>query len=280
MQMKNSKWMYMAAAAALLVASSASAQRIGAGDDGLTTPGGGSTRVDLASFPIESVFGGGIEGSSIVTLKGEPLGTGPLAAVDTIVRRGDDVTLRDGAGSGSLQIVALRLVSEKPVSIGGKAYQVRVFLSEFRSDVRPGAISYRMANADGGQFNSSFTVRSKLVFTDANGMTTTIDCGAVDCGPAADLQMTARNGNFTLAGVAGGFDPKARGISGLPAGLAVDGDGDGVAELTTRASSNVFIGVIPTRPTFPVDPTDKNEQVANHTVIGPVAVSNPSTSAQ
>jgi hypothetical protein len=279
MQMKNRKWMYMAAAAALLVASSASAQKIIAGDDGLTTPGGGTTNVNLSSFPIQEVFGAGIEGNPVVSLRGEALGSGPLQTIDTIVRRNNDVDLRNGTGTGSLEIVALRMVSEKAVSIGGKSYQLHVFLSEFRSDVKPGAITYQMANADGGKFSSSFTVRTKLVFTDEGGRATTIDCGAVDCGAAGNLKMSVTGGNFTIAGVPGGYDPAARGIRGLPAGLAVDGDGDGVAELTTLASSNLAIGVIPSRPTFPPGPTDKDEQIANHTFVGPASTVTPSATA-
>src|SRR6185436_9742724 len=102
MQMKNKKWMYMAAAAALLVASSASAQKIIAGDDGLTTPGGGTTNVNLSSFPIQEVFGAGLEGNPVVSLRGEALGSGPLQTIDTIVRRNNDVDLRNGTGTGSL----------------------------------------------------------------------------------------------------------------------------------------------------------------------------------
>jgi hypothetical protein len=278
MQMKNRKWMYMAAAAALLVASSASAQRIVAGDDALSTPGGGTTVVDLSSFPIQQIFGADTGSNLVVSLKGESLGSGPLAGVDTIVRRSKDVSLRNGTGTGPLEIMALRLVGENPVSIGGRSYQVRVFLSEFREDVPAGSISYQMVNQDGGKFSSSFTVRTKLVFTDEGGNSTTIDCGAVDCGPAGNLKMSVANANFTLSGVQGGLDPQERGLNRLPAGVPVDGDGDGRPEFKTLASSNLFIGIIPARPNFPTDPVDKNEQNGNHTVV--VATSTASTSSK
>lgn len=269
--MKNRKWMYMAAAAALLVASSASAQIIRAGDDALSTPGGGTTTVDLSAFPVDQVFGSGSRFGSkaelVVSLRGEPLGSGPLAKADTIVRRRSDVALRNGTGTGPLEIMALRLVSESPVTINGRSYQVRVFLSEFRSDVKPGSITYQMSNQDGGKFSSAFTVRTKLVFTDESGNATTIDCGAVDCGAAGNLQMSVANANFTLSGIPGGFDPNARGVNRLPAGIPVDGDGDGVPEFTTLGSSNLFVAVIPARPDFPYDPTGKTEPAGSHTFV-------------
>jgi len=278
--MTNRKWMYVAAIIAVVVASSASAQRVPAGDDGLNTQGGGRTQVDLSAYPIDKVFGAGVEGNTVVSLKGESLGTGVLDGIDTIVRRPKDIDLSSGSGSGPLAIVALRLVGEQPVSIGGKSYTVHVFLSEFRDNVKVGQLDLRMVNSDGGLFNSSFNVRPKLVFTGEDGGNTTIDCGAVVCGDGSDLKMSATNGSFTIAGVQGGFDPKARQMKSLPAGLLVDGDGDGVAELKTLASTNLYIGIIPSRPTFPPGPVDKNEQSTNHSVVAATASSSSSASAK
>lgn len=270
----NKKWMYVAVIIALLVASSASAQKILAGDDGLTTPGGGSTQLDLSEFPIQKVFGANLDGNSLVSLKGESLGSGALDGIDTIVRRSQGVDVTTGGGTGPLEIVALRLVSEAPVSIGGTSYTLHVYLSEFRSDVKPGSVTFRMANADGGTFNSTFNVRPKLVFTSGDGKNTTIDCGAVVCGDGSDMKMSATGANFTLGGIPGGIDPKAMGIKSLPAGLEVDGDGDGVPELTTLGSSNLYIGIIPSRPTFPVGPVNKYEQFSSvHTAFVGIASS-------
>lgn len=274
--MKNRKWLYMVAIA-LLVASSAPAQKIFAGDSGLSTPGGGRTQLDLSGFPIEEVFGARLEGNPVVSLKGESLGSGALDGIDTIVRRPTNVDVSNGQGTGPLAIVALRLAGEAPVTIGGKSYGVHVYLSEFRDDVKAGSVTYRMVNADGGTFNSTFNVRPKVVFTGEGG-DTAIDCGAVDCGD--DLKMVATAASFTISGVPGGMDPKAKGIKALPAGLPVDGDGDGVAELTTLASSNLFIGIIPSRPTFPVGPTDKYEQSGSHGVFVPIPASQSAASAK
>jgi hypothetical protein len=274
--MTNRKWLYMVAIA-LLVASSAPAQKILAGDSGLTTPGGGRTQLDLSGFPIEQVFGARLDGDPVVSLRGESLGSGALDGIDTIVRRPADVDVSTGQGTGSLAIVALRLVGEAPVSIGGKSYGLHVYLSEFRDDVKAGSVTFQMANADGGTFNSTFNVRPKLVFSGEGG-DTTIDCGAVDCGD--DLKMAATGASFTISGVPGGMDPKAKGIKSLPAGVKVDGDGDGVAEVTTLASSNLFIGIIPSRPTFPVGPTDKYEQSGSHGVFVPIPASQSAASAK
>lgn len=271
--MKSRQLLFLAVAV-LLAVSSASAQTvIRKGDDGLTTPGGGLTRINLSGFPIQQVFGASLQSNPVVNLKGESLGTGALDGVDAIVRRQNDVNISNGFGSGSLEIVALRLKGQSPVVIGGKSYTLRIFLSEFRDDVQPGTVTYTRSNGDGGTFNSSFTVRPKLVFTDSSGNSTSIDCGAVDCGVGSNLSLTAQGANFTISGGPGGFDPRRKGIKTLPAGLAVDGDGDGVAELTTQASSNLFIGVIPAAPNFPIGPVDKNEQFGgSHNVFVPVPV--------
>ncbi len=257
-------------AVAILVASSASAQTILAGDSALTTPGGGQSTLDLSNFPIQQVFGASLQGNPVVNLKGESLGTGALEGIDTIVRRTSNINISSGTGTGPLKIMALRLVSEQPVVIGSTSYTLRVFLSEFRSNVQTGSATFTKINADGGSFSSTFYVRPKLVFTSTAG-STVIDCGAVTCGNGSDMAMVASNAAFTLSGISNGFNPAAKGVKLLPAGIGVDGDGDGQAEVTTLASSNLFIGVAPIRPVFPLDPVNKMETFSSmHTITPPV----------
>jgi hypothetical protein len=247
------------------------AQIIKAGDDPFSTPGGGGTHVDLSSYPIQQIFGAPVDGDPVVSLVGESLGPGPeLAGIDTIMRRSKDITIGSaGSGAGPLEIVALRLVSEQPVSIGKVSYRMRVFLSEFHNNIPSGTLTLRMANGDGGTFDSSFTVRPKLVFTNADTkQSTVIDCGAVPCGTGSDLTMHVSGASFARSGGPGKFT--GQGIKTLRAGIAVDSDGNGTLDATTLASTNLYIGVRPVPP-FNPGPTDKDEQSANHRFLPPTA---------
>ncbi|HEX6904387.1 MAG TPA: hypothetical protein VF789_32060 [Thermoanaerobaculia bacterium] len=270
--MKKS-WRYLVSAALGLVSATALAATapaatdftIHAGDDGLsTTPG--STTVDLARFPIEEVFGAPVEGSTVVSLMGESLGPqNALAGIDTIVRRPRDISLIGGVGEGPLVIMALRLLGQNPVTIGGTDYTLRVFLSEFRTDVVSGTLRLQAMNGDGGTFSSSFNVRPKLTFTSESGESVVIDCGVVPCGE--DLQLTAVNRPFIRSGGPGGF--QGAGIKKLSAGIPVDGDGNGSPDFTTRASTNLYIGIEPIVPPPPPPPLEKRDMEHTHRISVP-----------
>jgi hypothetical protein len=245
--MRVKRTLLTAAVALLAVVGPSLAQTvIKAGDDGLATTGGGTTTLDLSGYPIQSVFGAAVTSNPVVSLIGESLGSGSaLAGVDTIIRRTSDTTIgTSGTGTASLTIVALRLVSEAAVTIGSKSYDLRVFISEFSSSVATGSATFTLANGDGGTFNSTFYVRPRLVFTNRSTLVSTvIDCGAVTCGDGKDIQVRATNVPFVISGGPGNFQPSSKQIKLLAAGLKVDGDGNGVAELTTRGASNLFVGV-------------------------------------
>jgi hypothetical protein len=236
-----------------------------AGDDGLSTIAGATT-VDLAHFPIEEVFGAPIEGDTVVSLMGESLGPEEeLAGIDTIVRRPRDINLDSGAGEGPMMIMALRLRGQESVVIGGTDYTVRVFLSEFRTDVVSGTLRLQAMNGDGGTFSSSFNVRPKLTFTSESGESVVIDCGVVPCGE--DLELTAVNRPFIRSGGPGGF--QGADIKRLPAGIPVDGDGDGSPDFTTRASTNLYIGIQPIVPPPPPPPLEKRNMDHTHGISVP-----------
>jgi hypothetical protein len=234
---------------------------IGAGDDGLSTTGGGTTTLDLSLYPVQDIFGAAVNGDPVVSLVGESLGPGPdLAGIDAIIRRPADITIGStGTGSGPIGIAALRLVSEQPVSIGKDTYDLRVFLSEFRTGVQPGTVTFHFANGDGGTFDTTFYVRPRLVFTSTTTRSNTIiDCGAVTCNGGRDIVIQATSAPFVRSGGPGNFQPSSKGIKVLRAGLLVDGDGNGTTELTTAGSSNLFVGVTATTG-FPAGPFPKYE---------------------
>jgi hypothetical protein len=192
---------------------------------------------------------------------GESLGAGTaLAGIDTIINLPSSIAISTtGTGSGVLRIVALRLLSEGPVSIGKDSYDLRVFISEFSGTVAPGTVTFNFANGDGGTFNSTFNVRPRLVFTSrSTQVSTVIDCGAVTCGTGRDIEIRATNVPFVIAGGPGKFLPSSKQIKLLSANLQVDGDGNGVAELTTRGSSNFFVGIAASQG-FPLSGFNKYE---------------------
>lgn len=233
--------------AILLVAASALAQskpasrtvRVIAGDDGWTTVSGGKMVVDLAEYPIAKIFGVRSTGSTLVSFKGKPLSR-ELGDTDTIVKRGKDIVLKGGKGSGPLEIVALSLESEKPVSIGGKNYQLHVGLSETRKE---GRISLTSNGRDGGTFSASLPVVPRLVFTpEGGGQAVTIDCGAVPCGKGGKgFLFTDTKFPWAITGGPRKVDAAALGITPLKAGVRVGGEGS--PAYTTVGSSNFMPGV-------------------------------------
>src|SRR5947209_9988815 len=205
-----------------------------AGDDGWTTVGGGKFVSDLAEYPIAKIFGAPYAGSTRVSLKGKPLSS-ELGNTDTIIKRGKDIVLKGGKGSGPLEIVALSLESEKPVSIGGKNYQLHVGLSETKKE---GRISLTSNGRDGGTFSASLPVVPKLVFTpEGGGQAVTIDCGAVPCGKGGKgFLFTDSKFPWAISGGPRKVDAAALRIAPLKAGVRVGGEG--FATYTTVGSSN------------------------------------------
>lgn len=256
--MSRAKWI-LSAVAALLVAASALAAAgaeqkassykkpatktvtLTAGDDGLTTKEG--TQIDLAALPIRKLFGAPYAGSTKVALKGKPLNP-DLGTIDTIVRRPKDIVIKAGKGSGPLEIAALSLESEKPVSIGGQNYQLHLGLSEAAKKSRPGSVTLAMRGGDGGTFSTSLPVPVRLVFTpEKGGQAVTIDCGAVPCGKGGkEIVLTARDAPWVMTGGPAKFDPAALRIASIKAGVRVGGEGS--PEYTTVGSSNFFPGVV------------------------------------
>ena len=283
--MSRAKWILSAVAALLLTAGSLAAATaaepeakykkpapktitIAKGDDGWKTPGGGKTQIDLAGFPIEKIFGAPYTGSTKVSLKGRPLST-ELGNIDTIIRRPEDIVVKAGSGSGPLEIAALSLESEKPVSIGGKKYLLRLGLSDTAQKYSPGRFSVTMKGGDGGTFSSSLPVQPRLVFTpEGGGQPVTIDCGAIPSCEAGgkDFVLSGKNIPWAITGGPSNFTPDAAGLRPIKAGVTVGGEN--FRRYTTIGSSNFFPGVQLNpagRPNLPVN-TETNRLIA-HGVI-------------
>lgn len=193
---------------------------ISGGDDGWTTPGGGSTQLKLSSFPIAGVLGSAPV-SDQVSLKGKPLDAG-LGSIDTLLTRSD---IPVGGGTGDLQIVALNLESEGDVVLrDGRRYRLRVCLSKSGSST--GSATLVRENGDGGTFDSVLPVLPKLILTPVGGGSpVVIDCGTGAC---SEMEMGSENTPWVQAGGGSSFDPVAKGVTPIRSGIVVDSDCDGV----------------------------------------------------
>lgn len=245
--------MYAILAALLLMSMPMAAQDVvSAGDDGWTTPGGGQTEVNLSSYPVQS-FLGAAPVSNDVSLKGKPLDQANLGSTDTIVARPNNITISGTTGSGNLQIKALSLESEGNVVLtDGRQFKLRVCLSSFASGT--GTITLTRSNSDGGTFDSTLPVLPKLIFTPvAGGSPVVIDCGTGAC---AESDMTSDNTGWVNTGGSGNFNPAAKGVTPIRAGIWVDGDCDGVKDdyqtIGKGTGKKLYGGFAASAPSFPV----------------------------
>lgn len=263
---------YLIIAALLLMAMPLAAQDVvSAGDDGWTTPGGGQTQVDLASYPV-SQFLGAAPTTAKISLKGKPIDSANLGSVDTIVARPNNITISGGTGSGNLQIKALNLESEGDVVLtDGRRFKLRVCVSSFASST--GTITLTRNNSDGGTFDSTLPVLPRLIFTPVGGGSpVVIDCGTGAC---AESDMTSDNTGWVNTGGSGGFNPADKGVPPLRAGIWVDGDCDGVKDdyqtIGKGTGKKLYGGFAANAPSFPVVGVgERHEDLSWHQPLPPL----------
>jgi hypothetical protein len=273
---------YLIIAALLLMAMPLAAQDVvSAGDDGWTTPGGGQTQVDLSSYPV-SQFLGAAPSTAKVSLKGKPIDSANLGSIDTIVARPGNIAISGGTGSGNLKIEALNLESEGDVVLtDGRHFKLRVCLSSFASGT--GTIALTRTNSDGGTFNSTLPVLPKLIFTPVGGGSpVVIDCGTGAC---AESDMSSSNTGWVNTGGSGGFDPTAKGVTPIRAGIWVDGDCDGVKDdyqtIGKGTGKKFYGGIAPNAPSFPaVGVGERHEDLSWHQPLPPLDCAKSAATAQ
>ncbi len=204
------------------------------GNDGWVTPAN-SSRVDLGVFPINDFFGpGSVVTPQIVLLSGVALNRNNLGSIDTLLERyPPSVTFNTfpETHNFSVEIQALRLRGR--TSINGVSFDLTVALSPTPSG--PGTMVVTRLTPDGGRFNSSFPVLPKLTFIQVGnpGNRVDIDCAdaAVNC--PSPMILGASNVCWEVAAGPNNFNPASKGITPIRAGIAVDGDFDGVNDYTT-----------------------------------------------
>src|SRR3954452_14956556 len=193
----------------------------------------GFAQTSFADQPLPAGFF--CEGSQPFTgtvfLKGAPLKVTPaasLGAIDTVVRRLDDAKFDDkGEATTRIQLLALSLVSTKPIETSCGKYDVTVSLS---GEQPVTTMRIFQSEALGGTYSAPLALNVKAVFTPVDGSRSSRRevTRRIDLGPAK---------NSVWAYVRA---PQ------YPAGVKIDTDGDGKPDTVLPVSSNFLAGVSPT----------------------------------
>lgn len=198
-------------------------------------------------FPIDvpaDFFG---PGSGVVDdnvpFEGEPLmqfAGDPLGRADTIVRRGTPTQPLTCPGSTDIpiELVALNLVSTRPITVtfqsaGSELWDVRACVSYNAQSL--GTLMVTESCGEGGMFDSTLTVKPRLIFTRVSDGQTEV----LDPGPDKVLTVTAANWTHSPMMVDGRV---------LNPGVQVDGNCNGQGDDPTLqlGTSNFFPGIAAT----------------------------------
>lgn len=233
--MSKSKRALGIAALSLAAALPLAAQSFSAGNDGWSTPSGGETQVNLGNMQaVLNALGSPIVGGDTVNVQGSPLASS-LGSMDTIMARG-----AISSGSGSLQIIALNLVSSSNIELeNGTVFSMQLCLSSTASPT--GSITLDQTSGDGGTFSSSFEVLPKLVFTNVNNPSDvlTVDCASGGCDT---ITMTVSGADYAQTGGPNNFSPSAEGITPMPTGNVTVANCNGTRSVSLNGTAGFYPG--------------------------------------
>lgn len=192
----------------------------------------GFAQTSFAADPIPAGFfcEGAQPFTGTVKFKGAPLTVEPagsLGAIDTVVRRLDDAKFdAKGEAVTRIQLMALSLVSTKPIETSCGAYDVAVSLTGKQPVTM---MKIFQSDAFGGTYTAPLELNVKAVFTPVNGdksgrreLTRRIDLGPGSHSVWAYINL-----------------PRYK------QGVRVDTNGDGRPDLVLPAASNFLAGVSP-----------------------------------
>ena len=168
--------------------------------------------------------------TGVVKFKGAPLAVEPagsLGIIDTVVRRLDDAKFdAKGEAVTRIQLMALSLVSTKPIETGCGQYDVAVSLTG-RQPVT--TMKIFQAETFGGTYTAPLELNVKAVFTpvhgDKSGRREVVR--QINLGPATHSVWAYLN------------------LPRYPAGVRLDTDNDGRPDTTLPPASNFLAGVSP-----------------------------------
>jgi hypothetical protein len=165
-----------------------------------------------------------------VTFKGAPLAVAPsdsLGSIDTVVSRLDDAAFNaKGEATTRIQLMALSLVSSKPIETSCGKYDVAVSLT----GKQPVTLMHIFqSDAFGGTYTAPLALNVKAVFTPVNGDPSGRRevTRRIDLGPGTNSVWAYIN------------------LPRYKQGVRVDTNGDGRPDMVLPASSNFLAGVAP-----------------------------------
>src|SRR3954449_8796874 len=193
----------------------------------------GFAQTSFADEPLPAGFF--CEGSQAFTgtvkFRGAPLAVEPagsLGTIDTVVRRLDDAKFNaKGEAATRIQLMALSLVSMKPIETSCGKYDVAISLAGKQPVT---LMKIFQSDAFGGTYSAPLAINGKIVFTPVNG-----DLSGrrevirrVDLGPGSNSVWAYIN------------------LPRYKQGIRVDTNGDGKPDTVLPAASNFLAGVSPT----------------------------------
>jgi hypothetical protein len=168
--------------------------------------------------------------SGTVVFKGAPLTIAPaesLGPIDTAVRRLDDASFdAQGEATTRIQLLALSLVSQQPITTSCGKYDVAVSLA---GEQPVTTMKIFRTEALGGTYSAPLALNVKAVFTPVGG----------DKSGRREVTRRIELGPGSRSVWAYVKAPQ------YPAGVRIDTDGDGRPDTVLPASSNFLAGVSP-----------------------------------
>jgi hypothetical protein len=195
----------------------------------------GFAQTSFAGDPIPADFfcPGSKPFNGTIIFKGKPLVAEPassLGSIDTVVQRLDDASFDDkGEASTRIRLMALSLVSAKPVETSCGAYDAAVSLAEEQPTT---TMRIRRTGANGGTYLAPLALNVKIELTPVAGNRNPRRemIRRIDLGPGTNSVWT-----YTVT-------PRYKGR------VRIDTDGDGRTDSVLPAASNFLAGVSPATP--------------------------------
>ncbi|HEX9941977.1 MAG TPA: hypothetical protein VGG03_08175 [Thermoanaerobaculia bacterium] len=197
----------------------------------MTVAGFAKTSFEKEPIPAGFFCEGSQPFTGEIVFKGDPLAVQParrLGAIDTVVRRLDDAVFNDkGEATTRIQLMALSLVSVKPIETRCGAYDVAVSLAGEQPTTTMRIVR---TEALGGTYTAPLALNVKVVFTPVGGGNKSGRrelTRRIDLGPGTHSVWTYVT------------TPQYKGR------IRVDTNGDGRVDAALPAASNFLAGVAP-----------------------------------
>ena len=234
MSRKMNRCLVLGAAVLLLAAGSPVIAEEGVARSGVdlwgTVAGMAQTTFESNPIPADFFCPGSQPFAGRIYLQGAPLATEPagsLGSIDTVVRRLDDAVFDEkGVAFTRIQLMALSLVSTRPVETSCGAYDVSVHLDGEQPTTKMRIVR---TSALGGTYAAPLSLNVKVVFTPASGDVK----GRRELSHRVDLGA-ANNSVWAYTS-----HPR---YEGTP---RIDTDGDGTVDAPLPAASNFHAGLSP-----------------------------------